>query len=108
MALTGTLPEELFGFQRDSERFPCSLEGTLVMGGIPYEVECADISARGLGIISPLRLALHSSVKIALTLHDKEVALEGRVSWCSRDICGWKAGIQLNKPIPYELGKCGQ
>jgi hypothetical protein len=108
VALVGTLPEELFGCQRSSERLPCSLVATLCMGGLPYEVECVDISTQGIGIISPLRLVLHACVKIDIALNDKEVSLKGRVNWCSRHFGSWKAGIELYTPIPYILEKIVQ
>jgi hypothetical protein len=34
--------------------------------------------------------------------------LEGRVCWCNKERDGWHAGVELDKPIPFELERITQ
>jgi hypothetical protein len=100
----------LFSYQRVASRSSCASQGIfLKWDNSTFVVKCFDVSQQGIGIISPTPLAAGKHVYIAIAAARMQgYVLEGRVCWCNKERDGWHAGVELDKPIPFELERITQ
>lgn len=99
--------EASYGYRRAYKRFSCFLSGTCESSNNKvHEISCNDISYKGAGFLVESPLAINSHLKIRLSnVKIDSMEIEGTVRWCKNFYGKWRAGVLLNRDLPFNLEK---
>jgi hypothetical protein len=91
---------------REAQRVLCAFKGiNLTSPSVSSEVQCIDLSTKGMGITAsePFRVNSQASIEL-VTKRNSPLQLTGKVCWCRKlNVGRWRLGIRFNRPLAFEL-----